>query len=185
MELVCKKTEIVGALEFESPRFGDERGSFSRWYCSEQIGQHIEHLSFKQVNNSINLLAGTVRGLHYQLGPQREYKIVRCIRGRVLDIVVDLRRDSKTFLNKVQVELSEKANNMLIVPPGCAHGFQVLEDDTQLLYCHTAEYLPEYESGVHIHDSTLNIRWPLPITELSERDKSLPHLSENFTGLLL
>lgn len=185
MKIMCNKTEIEGAIECKSPRNGDERGSFSRWYCSEQIGRHIECLPFRQVNNSINLCAGTVRGLHYQLGPQREYKIVRCIRGRVLDIVVDLRQHSKTFLNKVAVELSEEDNNMLIVPPGCAHGFQVLEDDTQLLYCHTAEYLPEYESGVYIHDPILNIRWPLPITELSDRDKSLPHLSKNFTGLLL
>lgn len=185
MQLKSIQKPIKGVLEVLSPRFSDERGSFSRWFCTNQLGNYIENLPFLQINHSENFFKGTVRGLHYQLGPQREYKIVRCIRGRVLDVVVDLRTISESFLQCTSVELCAAKNNALIIPPGCAHGFQVLEHDSQLLYLHTAEYMPEYEGGVHPNDPRLNIQWPLPITELSARDKGLPELSEHFKGLSL
>lgn len=185
MQLECYEKPIKGVVEVFSPRFGDERGSFSRWYCAEQVSDYIEGLPFRQINNSENFLKGTIRGLHYQLGPQREYKIVRCIRGRVFDVVVDLRSSSDTFLQLISVELCADRNNALIVPPGCAHGFQVLEHDSQLLYLHTADYLPNEEGGVYLNDPRLNIQWPLPITEMSVRDKGLPQLPDNFKGLSL
>ncbi|NDV89862.1 dTDP-4-keto-6-deoxy-D-glucose epimerase [Alteromonas sp. 345S023] len=185
MQLECFQKPIKGVVEVLSPRFGDERGSFSRWFCAEQLCDYIENLSFRQINHSENFLKGTVRGLHYQLGPQREYKVVRCIRGRVLDVVVDLRETSDTFLQLISVELCAARNNALIIPPGCAHGFQVLEHDSQLLYLHTADYLPNYEGGVHLKDPMLNIQWPLSITEISVRDIGLPELPENFKGLSL
>lgn len=185
MQLECFKKSIKGVIEVISPRLSDERGSFSRWFCGNQLGNYVENLLFRQINHSENFLRGTVRGLHYQLGPQREYKIVRCIRGRVLDVVVDLRTTSDSFLQWTSIELCAAKNNALIIPPGCAHGFQVLEHDSQLLYLHTADYLPEYEDGVHPNDPRLNIQWPLPITELSARDRGLPELPKHFKGLSL
>lgn len=145
----------------------------------------IESLPIRQVNQSVNLSSGTVRGFHYQLAPQVEYKIIRCIKGEVADIVVDLRQKSQTFLQSEKVLLSEQKNNSLIVPPGCAHGFQVVQEDTQLMYLHTAEYFPQFEGGVNIKDPKLNIKWPLPITEISERDSALPFLTDQFSGILL
>lgn len=185
MQLKCDEKPINGVVEILSPRLGDARGSFSRWFCAEQLCPHIENLSFRQMNHSENFLKGTVRGLHYQLGPQREYKIVRCIRGRVFDVVVDLRKTSDTFLQHTTVVLCAAKNNALIIPPGCAHGFQVLEHDSQLLYLHTADYLPNYEGGVYPNDPKLNIQWPLPITEISVRDNGLPKLPGYFKGLSL
>ncbi|WP_346993783.1 dTDP-4-dehydrorhamnose 3,5-epimerase family protein [Alteromonas gracilis] len=166
-------------------RLHDTRGSFSRWYCSKQMNSLIDNLPIRQINHSINIHSGTVRGLHYQLGPQLEYKIIRCIKGEVLDAVVDLRRNSRTFLQVVQVMLSATKNNALVVPPGCAHGFQCIEDNSQLMYLHTSEYFPEFEGGVNVNDPALNITWPLPIKDQSERDSAFPFLTDNFSGILL
>lgn len=185
MQLECRELGFEGIIEVTSPRFVDERGSFSRWYCADQISALIEELPFRQINNSENFLKGTVRGLHYQLGAQKEYKIVRCIQGKVFDVVVDLRKNSGTFLQYLAVELCAEKNNALVIPPGCAHGFQVIEDNSQLLYLHTADYSPEHESGVSLQDPKLRIQWPLPITEVSDRDKGLPHLPKNFKGISL
>jgi dTDP-4-dehydrorhamnose 3,5-epimerase len=124
-----------------------------------------------------------VRGLHYQRPPQAEAKWVRCLKGRVFDVAVDLRRGSPTFLKWHAVELDGVSMNALLIPEGCAHGFQVLEPESELLYLHTATYTPGLEGAARYDDPRLAIRWPLPVTDLSERDRTHPLLDDSFEGI--
>ena len=131
-----------------------------------------------QVNLSRTEAVGTIRGLHLQAEPHSEAKLVRCLRGRVWDVAVDLRQDSATYGQWHAVELSPDQGNALLIPEGCAHGFQVLEPGSELLYLHSGAWEPEAETGVRWDDPTLAIAWPLPAGGLSERDCSLPRLSD-------
>jgi len=185
MQLSIKESTIDGLLVITSPKISDERGSFSRLYCYDSLQEMTNGLPIRQINRSFNRHKGTVRGLHYQLSEQPEYKVVRCIQGQALDIIVDLRKGSKSFLQCEKVNLSAELNNAILIPPGCAHGFQTLEQDSELLYLHTGDYDTEHEHGVRIDDPQLNIILPLPITQISVRDKSFSLLSENFEGLVL
>jgi len=126
---------------------------------------------------------GAVRGMHYQNAPHAEMKIVRCLRGRVFDVAIDLRRGSPTFLRWTSCELAPASRRALLVPEGCAHGFQVLEPDSELLYLHTACYERSAEGGVRFDDPRVGIAWPLAPVDLSERDRSHPLLAPDFTGI--
>jgi len=123
--------------------------------------------------------------LHFQYAPFAEMKLVRCLRGRVFDVAVDLRARSGTFLSWHAEELSKDNYQMMVIPEGCAHGFQVLEPDSELLYLHTAPYAPSSEGGVAFDDSRLAINWPLPPTDISKRDRGFPYIASDFTGLEL
>ena len=136
-----------------------------------------------QINHSRTRLPGALRGLHYQRPPHAEMKFVRCIRGRVWDVALDLRTGSPTFLQWHAEELNPDRSRMLVVPEGCAHGFQVLEPDSEMLYLHTAFYEPAFEGGLAYNDPRLAITWPLPVTELSGADSRRPFLTEDFLGL--
>jgi dTDP-4-dehydrorhamnose 3,5-epimerase len=129
-----------------------------------------------QVNLSRTEAVGTIRGMHLQADPHSESKLVRCLRGRVWDVAVDLRQDSATYLHWHAVELSPDQSNALLIPEGCAHGFQVLEPGSELLYLHSGAWKPEAETGVRWDDPQLAIAWPLPVAEMSDRDRSLPFL---------
>lgn len=174
--------KISGAFLVESTVLADERGSFSRWYCDESLKTLIHHQPILQINHSVNKEKATFRGFHLQLSTQREFKIVRCIKGSVVDILVDLREGSEHLLQNIQVSL-DCPSKMLIIPPGCAHGFQTLEADSQLLYLHTASYAPEHELAVRYDDPLLNISLPLPISRCSQRDQELPYLPDHFIGV--
>ena len=178
-------TCIAGVHYVISSCHADNRGSFSRWFCMQELATFLPGQDIVQINHSFSEKSGTVRGLHFQHPPYAEYKLVRCIAGSVFDVVVDLRDDSPTFLQHVSRELSAENNAMLIIPPGCAHGFQTLTDNTELLYLHTAYYQPEAEGGICIYDARLKIRWPLPISCMSERDQSFMPLALNYPGLKL
>ena len=128
---------------------------------------------------------GTVRGMHFQLPPSAETKLIRCLRGRVFDVAVDLRRDSPTFLKWSGHELSATNAHLLVIPEGFAHGFQVLEPDSELLYLHTAFYDPAHEGGLSPADPMLAIRWPLPVNGLSDRDRNHPQLTADYRGIAL
>jgi len=130
----------------------------------------------RQINISCTAKKGTIRGLHLQTPPHSEAKIVRCLRGHVWDVAVDLRRGSPTFGQWYAEELSPKKSNALLIPEGCAHGFQVLEDDSELLYVHSGSWFADAESGVLFDDPELSIPWPLPPVGISERDLALPPL---------
>lgn len=177
------QSSISGVLTIESEPIVQKRGSFMRLYCQDEMRETMGTRQIVQVNHSCTRNAGAVRGLHYQNPPHAEMKLVRCIKGRVWDVAVDLRAGSPTFLQYHAEELSPDNGRMMVIPEGCAHGFQVLEPDSQLLYSHTEFYAPLAEGGVHVEDPMLSIAWPLPVQDLSERDSSLPTLTSDFTGL--
>lgn len=161
----------------------DERGSFARWFCEADLAAVIGGRRIVQINHSRTQARGAIRGLHFQHPPHAEMKLVRCLKGRVWDVAVDLRADSPTFLHWHAVELSAANGSMYVIPEGCAHGFQALEPDSELLYLHTAAYAPDAEAGVRHDDPRLGIRWPLPAADLSSRDRSHPLLDAGFAGL--
>ena len=177
------QTEVDGLFVFTNVIPKDSRGSFIKFY-SEQILQQSE-LDFKiaQVNLSITETRGTTRGLHFQMPPYNERKIITCVRGRVFDVILDLRRDSETFLKHKTFELDSKSGKSLYVPSGCAHGFQVLDGPAEMLYAHSEEYKPEFEAGVNPMDPLIQISWPLEIEIISDRDQSFPFLDKTFIGL--
>lgn len=161
----------------------DSRGVFSRLFCAEDMGKILGDRLVVQINYSSNRLAGTIRGLHYQHFPNADMKIVRCVKGAIWDVVVDLRQDSPTFLHWTSIELREHSSDMVIIPEGCAHGFQVLEDNSELLYFHTNYYKKECEGGFIYDDPTFNISWPLEVTEISEKDRNLKRVYKHFNGV--
>jgi dTDP-4-dehydrorhamnose 3,5-epimerase len=169
-------TTIAGVWQVHSRPQADARGSFTRLYCAEAFDKIMPGLCFVQTNHSITRERGTVRGLHLMRAPAQEYKLVRCLRGRVFDVAADLRRDSPSFGRWFAMELSESEPVALLIPPGVAHGFQALSDDAQLLYQHSTAHIAELDDGVHHADPLLGIRWPLPVRLLSPRDARLPLL---------
>lgn len=177
-------TPIAGLMVAESERRGDARGSFMRLYCAPSLAAAgIAGQQPVQINQSITATRGTVRGMHYQTWPALEGKIVRCLRGRILDVAVDLRAGSPTFLQHHAVELSADNNRALVIPPGFAHGFQALTDDCEMLYLHSAAYDPQHEAGLRHDDPQLGIDWPLPVSVLSDRDRGFAALTPNFSGV--
>ena len=172
------KVEVIQGASMQ-----DSRGAFSRFFCEQDLAAVIGERRIVQINHSRTRAVGAIRGLHYQRAPHAEMKLVRCIKGRVWDVAVDLRRDSPTFLQWHAEELSPENGRVLVVPEGCAHGFQVLEADSEMLYLHTAFYVPEVEGGVAYNDPRINITWPLPVTELPDGDRNRQHLPLDFSGL--
>ena len=183
MEIIL--TPIQNLLVVETHSHSDQRGSFARLYCEQQLSDLIGDRRVVQVNHSHTRAIGSVRGLHFQNPPNSEMKLIRCIKGRVWDVAVDLRRSSSTFLSWYAIELSEDNNRMIIIPEGFAHGFQALEKDSKLIYLHTAFYSPVSEAGFRYNDKRISINWPLSVSNISERDLSLPFIDNNFLGVVL
>jgi dTDP-4-dehydrorhamnose 3,5-epimerase len=179
------ETHIPGVVVIESPVFQDTRGSFSRLFCEQTLQKIIGPRTVIQINQSQTRSIGAVRGLHYQNPPYAEMKIVRCLRGRVFDVAVDLRQDSPTFLKWTAIELSPENNRSFVIPEGCAHGFQVLEANSQLLYLHTEFYNPEAEDALRFDEPMIDVKWPLVPTDLSSKDLNHPHLNAKFKGIIL
>jgi dTDP-4-dehydrorhamnose 3,5-epimerase len=179
------ESSIPGVWIAESSFHRDHRGAFSRLFCSVEERLFLGGRSIVQINHSMTHSIGAVRGLHFQHPPHAEMKIVRCLRGRIFDVAVDLRKDSPTFLKWTAVELTPASHLAIIIPEGCAHGFQVLEEHSELLYLHTAFYSPASEGAVRFDDPKIGVDWPLEPTDLSARDLSHPYLDESFEGLSL
>jgi dTDP-4-dehydrorhamnose 3,5-epimerase len=178
MPTEVRSTAIAGVLELLGQPFADHRGAFFNAFRAQEpaFAQAWGDRPIAQVNLSRTEEMGTVRGLHLQAPPHCEAKLVRCLRGHVWDVAVDLRTGSTTYGHWHAVELSPGAANALLIPEGCAHGFQVLEPTSELLYLHSGTWEPEAETGVRFNDPKLAITWPLPPTGLSERDLALPLL---------
>jgi dTDP-4-dehydrorhamnose 3,5-epimerase len=176
-------TSLGGVFVVETTSFSDKRGVFSRLYCESELSEIVRARRIVQINHSRTALAGALRGMHFQPPPHAETKFVRCLRGCVFDVAVDLRSGSPSFLQWHAEELSPANARMLVIPEGCAHGFQALENDTELLYFHTSAYAPHAEAGVRFDDPRLAIRWPLPVVDLSPRDSALPPLDAAFEGI--
>ena len=179
----CTPLAIPGVVAVQRQRIGDARGSLSRVFCAGELAAAGWTWPVAQINHTHTVRAGTVRGMHYQRPPHAEAKLVTCLRGRVWDVAVDLRAGSPTFLHWCAQELSAENLTALLIPLGCAHGFQALTDDAELLYLHSAAYAPQAEGGLRPTDPRLGIAWPLPISELSARDAGHALLGASFTGL--
>ena len=162
---------------------GDQRGYLERMFCAEELQSLIGGRSIAQINHTLTARRGTVRGLHFQYPPHAEIKVVNCLRGEVFDVAVDLRQGSATFLRWHAEILSAENHKTLLIPEGFAHGFQTLTEDCELLYFHTAAWQPGAEGGLNAQDPTLDIRWPVPVTELSPRDAAHPRVTKELIGM--
>jgi len=176
-------TILEGVKVIEATTLQDERGEFARIFCDRELQGVLNEKKIKQINRSMTRKIGAVRGMHFQNAPNAEIKIVRCLKGRVFDVAVDLRKDSPTFLKWFGIELSPLKNIALFIPEGCAHGFQVLEEDSELFYLHTAPYTPSHEAAIRFDDPIIGISWPVTPTEISQRDLSYPYLTHSFSGI--
>lgn len=181
--MIFTPTQLKGVFIIDLQPVGDSRGWFSRTYCKNEFAAIGHDKEWVQLNHSFTSKKGTVRGMHYQLPPFSEIKMVRCIAGAVLDVVIDLRKGSLTFLQWTGVELSAENKKMIYIPEGFAHGFQCLTDNCELLYHHSAFYTPGAEGGIRYNDPLVGINWPLELTEISDRDKVHPFLDKNFKGI--
>ena len=178
-------TGIPGVSVVETWLIQDHRGGFARLWCEKELGDLLCDRRIVQINHARTLKAGAIRGLHYQCPPHAEMKFIRCLKGKVWDVAVDLRADSQTFLRWHAEELTPDNMRMLVIPEGCAHGVQVLEPESELLYLHTAAYAPDSEGAVRYDDPALGIPWPLPAVDVSARDRRHPLLERGFAGIPL
>lgn len=180
-------TPIQGVAVVATDEHVDARGGFARWFCENELRALLDGERIVQINRSLTRDLGTIRGMHFQYPPHAEIKFVRCMKGRIWDVAVDLRSGSATFRRWHAEELSEDNGRMLVVPKGCAHGFQALTDSAEVLYLHTAQYAPDAEGGVAFDDPVLAIRWPVAVsmTGVSKRDRALQRLDDGFAGIAL
>jgi len=178
-----KQTPLQDAFSIEPEPFEDDRGLFARVFCQQEL-QHILHnKNIVQINHSITKQKGAIRGMHFQYPPKAEIKMVKCLRGSVFDVIIDLRKGSPTFLKWHGETLSYENMRMLYIPEGFAHGFQTLEENSELLYLHTEFYSPEHEGGVRYDDPKVGIKWPSKVTDISEKDKKHALLKNEFQGI--
>lgn len=168
---------ILGAWVIDPAPHTDERGRFFRAWCSDEFAAHGIHFAPLQANMGSSRRVGTVRGLHYQERPHEEAKAVRCTRGSVFDVIVDLRPDSPTAGSWFGVELSADNGRMVYVPPLCAHGYQTLAEDSEVFYMTSAIYAPDAVRGLRFDDPAIGVRWPLPVQAVSEQDRGWPLLN--------
>jgi dTDP-4-dehydrorhamnose 3,5-epimerase len=173
------ETDLADVRVIDIEPHGDERGFFARTLCRDEFVSNGLLPDYVQINTSYSRYKGTLRGLHYQRAPHTEAKLVRCVRGAVWDLIVDLRRDSPTYLRHQGVELTAENRRQIYVPPGFAHSYVTLVDDSEVIYPVSASYTPQAEGGVRYDDPLLAIEWPVEITTVSEKDMNWPLLDRN------
>ena len=176
--MIFHETELQGAFIVELDRMEDDRGFFARAFCAKEFEEHGIASQMVQANMSFSSRKGTLRGMHYQMPPAREPKFIRCVRGAIWDVIIDMRPDSPTYLKHIGVELSEDNRRAIYVPDMFAHGNQALTDDVELFYLVGEFYTPGCERGVRHDDPAIGIEWPEPVTVISEKDQNWPLLSE-------
>jgi len=181
--MVFQELSIQGVFKISLNPVSDNRGWFNRLYCKEMFANAGIDFSITQINHSFTKMKGSFRGIHYQIAPFSEYKLITCISGAVLDFGVDLRKNSDTLFQSISVELSESNQQALLLPPGVGHAFQTLEDNTGLLYLHSSFYNKHYEGGIPYNDPKINLNLPLEIADISERDRKHPLIETNFQGI--
>jgi len=175
--LQFETTRIAGLVAVRLERNGDERGSFARLFCREEFTAQGLESNFVQQSLSVTRHAGTLRGMHFQRAPHAEVKFVRCVRGAIHDVVADLRRDSPSYLRWQAFDLSAHEDLSLYIPAGCAHGFQTLQDDCEVLYQMDVGYQPGFADGCRFDDPALGIKWPHAITVIAEKDLEWPPIA--------
>jgi dTDP-4-dehydrorhamnose 3,5-epimerase len=176
--MVFTETKLKGAFLIDLERREDSRGFFARAFCQKEFAAHGLKPTIAQANVAFNIKHGTLRGMHFQFPPAAETKLVRCTRGAILDIIVDLRPESPTYLQHISVELNEDNQRSLYVPERFAHGYQALRDNTDTSYQVGEFYAPTAESGLLHNDPRLNLQWPLPVTVISDKDRKFALLDE-------
>lgn len=169
---------LEGAYVIEPEPFQDDRGLFARIFCQRELREIGQTKAIVQINHSVTVEKGTIRGMHFQYPPRAEIKMVKCLNGSVFDVMVDLRNSSPTFGKWYGEVLSPDNMKMMYIPEGFAHGFQTLVENAELLYLHTEFYDPKYEGGVAFDDPDMGIDWPLPAAVISAKDRNLPLLSQ-------
>jgi dTDP-4-dehydrorhamnose 3,5-epimerase len=180
--MIFTRTDLQGATIVDIERREDSRGFFARVYCEREFERHGLPTRMVQTNMSLTRQAGTLRGLHWQRAPHAEDKLVRCVRGAVWDVVVDIRAESPTFCKWLGVELSEENGRMLLVPKGFAHGFVTLTDDTVVTYQVSEFYSPGVEGGARWNDPAFGIRWPVEVSGMSDKDCRWPDFDREAAG---
>ena len=172
--MIFREIGLSGAYLIEPERLEDDRGFFARAWCEDEFAAHGLSARFVQGNVSFNKRRGTVRGMHFQIAPHEETKLVRCTRGAMYDVIIDLRPTSPTFKRSIGVELSAETRRSLYIPGGFAQGFQSLADDTEVLYHMGTFYSPAHARGVRWNDPAFSVRWSLPISCIAKRDSEYP-----------
>jgi dTDP-4-dehydrorhamnose 3,5-epimerase len=183
--MIMLDTPLLGAHLIELERRADDRGFFARLFCEREFGNAGLETRFVQINNSLSVKKGTLRGLHYQLPPAAEVKVIRCIKGALFDLIADLRPDSPTFGKWYGAELSEDNRLMMYVPRGFAHAILTLSDDVEAFYLVSAFYGPGHERGIRYNDAKFQIEWPIEPVEISPKDRSWPDFDPAYHGLKL
>jgi dTDP-4-dehydrorhamnose 3,5-epimerase len=178
--MLFSETPLKGAHVIELEKRGDERGFFARMFCEEEFATHGLATRLVQANNSAAARRGTLRGCHYQLPPKAETKLVRCIRGALYDVIIDVRRDSPTFGDHFGVELTAENRKMLYVPKGFAHAFLTLEDATEAIYLVDEFYAPDHERGIRWNDPKFGIDWPIDPVVISDKDRNFPDFDTTY-----
>lgn len=176
-------TPLAGLKVVQRQILGDARGYLTRLFCAEELALAGWHGPIAQINHTFTQHTGTVRGMHYQKHPHAEMKLVSCLRGVVWDVAVDLRPDSPTYLQWHAQQLSNDNHCALLIPQGFAHGFQTLGSDVEMLYCHSAPYVPMADAGLNPLDPRLAIAWPLPVIGLSAKDSGHAMMGPDFEGV--
>ena len=183
--MILKETRIKNLKIIEYHPSKDERGFFCRLFCQKTLNHAVNGKIIRQINRTFTKNKGSVRGLHFQYPPYAETKIISCLKGKVWDVAVDLRENSRTFLQYHAELLTEDDDKCFVIPEGFAHGFQTLTPNCEMLYFHTADYNKEFEDCINVSDPMINIKWPLKINQQSERDKNQKILAHNFKGVKL
>ena len=181
--MIIQPLPLLGAFVISPEKNEDGRGFFARIFCEKEFKDAGLETKFIQMNNSLSFKKGTLRGMHYQLPDSAEVKMIRCIKGALYDVIVDIRPDSPTFKQWCGVELSESNRCMIYFPRGFAHGYITLEDNTEIIYFVSAAYSPEKERGIRYNDPAIGIQWPMPHCDISAKDKSWPDINYEFHGL--
>ena len=175
--MIFNETKLAGAFEIEIEPHADDRGFFARTWCARELGEHGLRSSLAQCSISFNASSGTLRGMHWQVAPHQEAKLIRCTAGSIYDVIIDLRPGSPTHLEHVGVELTARRRNMLYVPEGFAHGFLTLEPATEVFYQMSEFYAPQAARGARYDDPAFGIVWPAPVAVIAERDATYPDFS--------
>lgn len=181
--MVFSELKLKGAFVIKPEPFIDNRGFFLRSFCTEEFAQQGLVNTFLQINHSGTNTIGSIRGMHFQYPPYAEVKVVKCTKGAIIDIIIDLRKDSPTFLQWESIELNEENKQAVYIPQGFAHGFQTLTENAEIIYLVSQVYNRENEGGVRFDDPAIGIKWRLPVTKMSEKDQQIPYIKSSFKGI--
>jgi dTDP-4-dehydrorhamnose 3,5-epimerase len=183
--MIFNPTQLKGAFTIDVTPFQDNRGFFTRTFCEKEFAAHDLVQHFVQANHSGTHGKGVIRGMHFQHSPFCEVKLVKCVQGAIFDVIVDVRKDSPTFLKWFGAELTAENKRMMYVPAGFAHGFQSLTEYSEITYMVSNFYNKESEGGIRYNDASVNIQWPLPVSLVSDKDLAIPLVDSNFKGVIL